>query len=413
MRSTFVENTLPNGLRVICESMPNVSSAALAMFVRTGSRHEAPDQHGVSHFLEHMCFKGSHRRSCHDINVRFDELGSIYNAFTSKEHTVYYGWVPAQRAAEQLDLLADLVRPVLPPADYETERNVILEEIAMGDDAFERHVSNFLHKAIFPNHPLAHEILGEKETIEKLPREDMAAYLRNRYTPDNITLVATGAVDAQEIFAAAGRLCSGWQRASEGAAPLAAPAPLAAGVHKLVLKQFQQQEILLVFPAPGVGAADEEDIETFVSLFGGHNSRCYWNIVQKGLAAHAGVVWLAYEGVGAIVLYAAGEPDQCEQMVKALRGQAREIMKHGFKAEEVQRVKNQRRTQLALEGESPRTRLMQVIDDVESRGAPRTIANNLAAVSAVTPKSIQRFLRKWPIDGEGTIVSVGPRDWPR
>lgn len=412
MRSNFLEHTLPNGLRVLCEVMPRVSSSALAMFVRTGSRHEAPHQHGVSHFLEHMCFKGNERRDCHSINVAFDELGSIYNAFTSKEHTVYYGWVPADRTTAQLELLADLVRPTLPPADYEMERKVILEEIAMGDDAFERHVSNFLHKVIFGDHPLGHEILGEKETIAQLPRDEMLGYLRQRYTADNTVLLASGAIDPDELLAAAGRLCGGWHRSNGHKLETPQPAPIATGVFKARLEQFKQQEIMLVYPAPGINTDEEEDIESLLSLFGGHNSRCYWNIVQKGIAAHAGAVWLAYEGCGALILYADGEPERCEEMAAALRAQAGEVTRDGFSPQEVQRVKNHRRMQLALESESPRTRLMQLIDDLESRGGPRTVANCLAAVDAVTPESIQRYLSRWPITGEGLLISVGPRDWP-
>ncbi|QOJ13359.1 MAG: insulinase family protein [Planctomycetia bacterium] len=524
MHTRFVEHTLPNGLRVVCEAMPRVSSAAVAMFVRTGSRHERPGEHGVSHFLEHMCFKGSHRRSCREINVRFDELGSIYNAFTGKEHTVYYGWVPADRVEPQLDLLADLVRPALPAADFETERKVILEEIAMGDDAFERHVSNYLHHVIFEGHPLAHEILGDRETIATLPRERMAAYARERYAADNITLVATGAIDPQSVFAWAARQCGHWQRADadcitphsatdpalpaaasalhsrrngpasrngsppragasaaratgatdactigtpgvctigapDGLAALATPGVVAAvgssgiapgsaptdsqpnddvessfaagrdrvlsaparrvfpppppiprsGARSLRLPQFTQQEVMLVYPGPASGAPEEEDIETFASLFGGHNSRCYWNIVQRGVAAGAGAAWLAYGGCGAIVLWATGDPDKSKEMLSALRREARRVMRDGFTASEVQRVRNQRRMQLALEGESPRTRVMQIIDDLETRNAPRTVGHCIAAVEQVTRESVQRSLRKWPIDGEGLLVTVGPR----
>ncbi|RMF83530.1 MAG: insulinase family protein, partial [Planctomycetota bacterium] len=149
MHSNFVEHVLPNGLRIVCEVMPRASSAAIGFLAATGSRHERSGEHGVSHFLEHMCFKGTARRDWHDINVRFDELGSIYNAYTGKEHTVYFGWVPASRAPEQLELLADMMRPRLAPEDYETERKVILEEIAMSGDSFDHHVWNALHEAVF------------------------------------------------------------------------------------------------------------------------------------------------------------------------------------------------------------------------------------------------------------------------
>jgi predicted Zn-dependent peptidase len=412
MSSRFVEHELPNGLRVICEVMPLVRSAAAGFLVRTGSRHEAADVHGVSHFLEHMCFKGTPTRTWHEINIRFDELGSIYNAFTGKEHTVYYGWVPAGRLNEQLELLADMMRPSLPKEDFETERNVILEEIAMGGDSFEHQVAEFLHQVAFEGHSLSHEILGEKETIEKLPHEMLVAYHRRRYAPENMVLFVSGAVEPEAVFAAAGRYCGQWTRSPNGAAPVGPPGALPVGVRKHKLEQFKQQSLVLIYPSVRNGHADTESVEAFASLFGGMNSRCYWNIVQKGICAQAGAAWLAYDDFGILALYADGEPERCEQMLAALREQAAEVCAKGFTADEVQRVKNKRRTQLALEGENPRTRFMQLVDDIESHGGVRTVESRLAAVEAVTEKTIADHLAAHPITGEGLLLSIGPRDWP-
>lgn len=412
MRPVFAYHEFPNGLRVVCETMPRVNSVATGFLVRAGSRHETPEIHGVSHFLEHMCFKGTPTLSSHEVNVRFDELGSIYNAFTSKDHTVYYGWVPASRTAEQIQLLADMMRPTLPAPDYETERNVILEEIAMSDDNFERHVSSFLHEQVFGNHPLAHEILGEKETIAALPRERLVHYHAHKYRPENMILIAAGDVQPEEVYAVTGRSCGGWERSQNGSPATVAPDPLKAGTRKLVLPQFQQQAIVQIFPSVSQSHPDAETIEAFVSLFGGHNSRCYWNIVQKGICTHAGAAWLAYSDFGIMALYAYGEPDRADEMLDALREEARIVSETGFSAEEVQRVKNQRRTQLALEGETPRSRLSQIIDDLECVGHVRTVGARLAEAEAVTPATISNHLRSFPITGEPLMLSVGPRDWP-
>jgi predicted Zn-dependent peptidase len=412
MRSHFVEHNLPNGLRVVCEVIPRVRSAALGFFVRTGSRHEAPGEHGVSHFLEHMCFKGTATRTWRDINVRFDELGSIYNAFTSKEYTVYFGWVPAERSAAQLELLADIMRPNLPPGDFETERSVVLEEIAMTSDSFEHQVWNFLHAVCFSEHPLAHDILGEKETVEQMPRDLMLGYHRKRYAPENVTLVATGAVEPEVVFAAAGRYCGQWPRACDGSVDFGTPRLQFNGVHQRKLEQFQQQSILLVYPSVPHGHRDAETIEVFQALFGGPNSRCYWNIVQKGVCSQAGAAWLSYGDCGILALYADGEPDRCDDMLAALEEQAREVAENGVRPEEVRRVRNRLRTRLALEAESPRTRLMQLVDDLESHGYPRPADARLAAVEAVSAKTIAGYLERFPITGERALLSCGPRDWP-
>ncbi len=412
MPSIFVTHTLPNGLRVVCEVMPGVRSAAAGFLVQTGARHEHPPEHGISHFLEHMCFKGTPTRTWRDISVCFDQLGSIYNAFTGKEHTVYYGWVPRGRIAPQIELLSDMLRPALPPEDFETERHVILEEIATKDDAFDSLVWNFLHEAVFGNHPLGHEILGEKDTIAALPRERMLAYHARRYTPENTWLLVSGAIEPEAVLAAAGRYCGHWARGRDGDVPRAAPPPLPRGVFKKRLERFNQQTVILVYPGVPAGHPDEESIEAFTHLFGGHNSRCYWNIVQKGIATHAGAAWIAYQDCGLMALYADGEPERCEQMLAALREQAEQVASQGLREDEVQRVKNQRRTHLALEAENPRTRLMQLVDDVELRGYPRGADSRLAAVEAVSARTIQDYLARYPITGESLLVSCGPRDWP-
>ncbi len=412
MPSIFVEHELPNGLRVSCEVMPRVQSAAAAFLVRTGARDEQPREHGVSHFLEHMCFKGTATRSSQEINIRFDELGAIYNAYTGKEHTVYYGWVPARRIEEQIELLADMMRPALPPADFETERHVILEEIAMGDDSFDRLVWNFVHAVAFGEHPLAHEVLGEKETIAGLPRERMLQYHDRRYAAENLHLVAAGAIDPQAVFAAAGRYCGGWARGGRDGR-LRPPLPnLPTGVRRLKLERFKQQSVVLLFPAVPRGHADEENLEALTAIFGGHNSRCYWNIVQKGICTDAGALWIAYEDCGLLALYADGEPERCAEMLTALRAEAQTLSEGGVGTDEVQRVKNQRRTHLALESECPRTRVMQLVDDLETHGTLRTAEARLAAVEAVTPESIASYLRRYPISGGGLLISSGPRDWP-
>lgn len=412
MSSKFVEHQLPTGLRVVCEAMPRVRSAAAGFFVRTGARHEFPGQHGLSHFLEHMCFKGTPTRTWHDINVRFDELGSIYNAYTGKEHTVYYGWVPAPRLSEQIELLADILRPALPADEFETERKVILEEIAMNDDSFERQVWNFVHETAFGHHPLGHEILGEKKTIAGLPHETLVHYHRQRYAPGNMCLLAAGAIEPEEVFAAAGRYCGHWTRQRDGEVPSNDPPPLPAGVRHLKLERFKQQGLVLLYPSVSHSHADEESIEAFTALFGGGNSRCYWNIVQKGVCTQAGAVWIAYGDCGLLALYADGEPERCEQMLAALRAQAHEVSAGGFRPDEVQRVKNQRRTHLSLEAENPRTRLMQLVDDIETRGYVRTAEARLAAVETVSVRSIAAYLERYPITGDGLLLSCGPREWP-
>lgn len=240
----------------------------------------------------------------------------------------------------------------------------------------------------------------------------MRDYRDERYSPRNMFLLAAGNFDPQELFAYAGRYCADWTPSHNGHRVVTPPARWQDGVRKLQLDRFQQQELIVAFPCGPAGDVDEENIEAFCALFGGANSRCYWNIVQKGIAASAGAAWLSYRDCGILALYAEGDPQNCDAMLAALRAEANEIMQRGFTNDEVSRVKNQRRTHLALEAENPRTRLMQLVDDLETRGHVRTSESRLAAADAVTPQTIAKCLQRFPIHGDGLLLSIGPRDWP-
>src|SRR6476646_7813902 len=191
----FHSHKLPNGLQLIGETSPSARSVALGFFVKTGSRDETPDVAGVSHFLEHMMFKGTARRTALDVNLDFDRIGANYNAFTSEEVTAYYAAVLPEYLPNAVDVLADILRPSLRQADFDTEKKVILEEIGMYEDmptsaAFEK-----ARVAYFAGHPLGNSILGTKESVGALMRDQMQAYFDRRYAAANVVCVAAGNFD--------------------------------------------------------------------------------------------------------------------------------------------------------------------------------------------------------------------------
>src|SRR3954462_12147561 len=191
----FHSHKLPNGLTIIGETSPSARSAAVGFFVRTGSRDETPEVSGVSHFLEHMVFKGTPRRSAFDVNRDFDKIGAHYNAFTSEENTVFYAAVLPEYLPPAVDLLADILRLSLRVEDFEMEKNVIIEEIGMYED--QPHWSAYDHakRAYFAEHPLGNSILGTPESIRVLKRDQMKEYFARRYVARNITVVAAGNFD--------------------------------------------------------------------------------------------------------------------------------------------------------------------------------------------------------------------------
>jgi len=407
----FVQEKLPNGLSVFIEVMPHVQSAACGFLVRTGARDDPPEMAGVSHYLEHMCFKGTPQRTWNDINIAFDELGSHYNAFTSKDRTFYYGWVRTDDFERQLELLADMMRSTLPADEFETEKSVILEEIAMSKDDLTSNAYDFLWENVCAGSSLAWPVLGYEKTIQEMTRNRMNAYFRRRYSPGNLSLVVAGNLDPRQVMDSVNRLCGAWEPVSDLGPPRESP-PMRAGTAGRNIERFHQQVLILAFPSASATHALDETAEAATAILGGANSRIYWNIVQKGLSTRAGAMREEYADFGLLVVFGLCEPENAEELLSALRQEARELTAAGAEPKEIQRVKNLRRTSLAMESEAPFYRLGQLIDDIEYYGRPRPAAERMAAVEAVSAETIREYLRAFPITGDGFLVSVGPRRWP-
>jgi predicted Zn-dependent peptidase len=413
MKATaFYQERLKNGLSVVIETMPDVTSAAVGFLVRTGTRDETPEMAGVSHFLEHMCFKGTRRRDWRQINIEFDEMGSTYNAFTSKEKTFYFGWVRAEDFERQTELLADMMASVIPPDEFEMERKVILEEIAMSNDQMDRHLYDTLHEKIFPDHPLSWPVLGTEQTIGAMTRDQLAGYHRERYNPSNLVLIVAGDVSSPRVMSAARQLCGAWPEGSSRSQRTKATMKLE-GQCALPMDRFKQQAVALSFACPGATDEDDETAEAVAAVLGGPNSRFFWNIVQLGIAPVASVQRVDYCDTGVMLAYAFGEPGNAERMVEALREEMERLSNEGVSEEELRRVRNRRRTALATEAEAPYHRLMQLAHDVDMFGRPRTVEERLAAVEAVTTERVAKYLKRWPLTGDQYLVSVGPRAWPK
>ena len=207
----FKNVTLDNGLEIAAEINPEAFSQSLGYFVKTGSRDEVAPIAGVSHFLEHMMFKGTPRRTSIDVNRELDDLGSQSNAYTSEEQTVYYISILPEHQNAALDLMTDLMRPSLRDEDFQTEKQVILEEIAMYDDQPPYGAMERAMEAYFGDHPLATRVLGTRETVSDLTADAMRAYHESRYAPNNLCLVATGCMDFDALVREAEKRTQHWK----------------------------------------------------------------------------------------------------------------------------------------------------------------------------------------------------------
>ena len=191
----FHRHVLANGLQIIGETNAANRSVALGFFVRTGSRDETPEVSGVTHFLEHMIFKGSERRTYLDVNRDFDRIGAQYNAYTSEENTVFYAAILPEYVPQALDVLADILRPSLRGEDFDMEKKVIIEEIGMYEDQPMWSAYDHAKRVFFADHPLGHSILGTPASITALTRDQMEAYFRRRYVASNVLVAAAGRLD--------------------------------------------------------------------------------------------------------------------------------------------------------------------------------------------------------------------------
>jgi len=408
LETSFVQHRLANGLDVVIEQMAQVPSVACGFLVKTGSRDEPAAQAGAAHFLEHMCFKGTDRRSWQQIGIELDAVGAQYNAYTSKDRTFYYGWVRPENVEKQIDMLADMMRPTLPADQFDLEKNVVLEEIAMAGDDLTSVAYDALYEHLCPNHPMAWPVLGYANTIEAMTRRDMADFIAHHYVPRAMTLIVAGRIDPDRILDTAQRWCGSWPKSD--AAVQRTPPAISGGHAVRTFARFHQQAVLLAFPATPAGRPDEEAAEAVAAILGGANSRFYWNIVQKGLSRRAGVFYEGYADFGVLVMFALCEGDNADRALAAMRTEAEMFAAHGPQPHELQRVKNLRRTGLAAESEAPYYRLGQLADDLAYRGRPRTPAERLANVDAVTADRIADYLGRFPITGAGLLVGVGPRE---
>jgi predicted Zn-dependent peptidase len=403
---TFEQALLPNGLHVVGERNPGARSLAAGYFVRTGARDETPEVSGVSHFLEHMMFKGSDRRSADDVNREFDEIGAQYNAFTSEENTVYYGSVLPEFQTRVLDLLTDLLRPSLRGEDFEVEKKVILEEIALYEDWPRFTVMDLARETYFGGHPLGNRVLGTTASITGLARDPMEAYFRRRYAPNNLTLVLTGNYDWDAALRQVEAATADW-RPADAPRLLTEPSPRATSRVETTEK-FNRAHLALL--SPGVSAQDERRYAADViahALGAAVGSRLYWALVDPGFAETASMAHSEEDGAGVFYTYLSCSPERAQEIVDILRRVWKTAMDEGLSQEELDRAKRKLASGTVIRGETPFGRLLQVGFDWQYRRALEPIDRTIDDLLAVPLSQVNAFLATRPFES-ATLVSLGP-----
>lgn len=405
MPLTFKYHQLPNGLDIVAEINPDSYSTALGLFVKTGARDEDPRLNGVSHFLEHMMFKGSDKYTWEDVNRIFDEIGARYNAFTSQEMTAYYANVLPEFTERAMEHLAHLLRPAIRNADFDTEKKVILEEIAMYLDDPGHRLYEKLMESHFANHPLSMSVLGSADSVTRLARDEMAGYFTQRYGPGNMVLVATGQLDFANIIALAEKYMGDWPRVD---APRIQPNPLYKP-QRLTLADPKLNRAYTMGMTPGPSAQDEDRFAARVlsDVIGDSDgSRFYWALVDNAIAEDADFGFYPHDLCGSFYLSLVNDPDVTD---KALDIALKELnkVKGDLNDDEVERAKNKIASSLILSGEVPLGRMRSLGGQWIYNKEYRSLEADMATLMAVTPASLRELMIKYPFDPM-TIVTLGP-----
>jgi predicted Zn-dependent peptidase len=405
MPLTFHHAQLKNGLDVVAEINPDSHSFAAGMFVKTGARDESPGVNGVSHFLEHMMFKGSQKYTWEDVNRIFDEIGARYNAFTTQEMTAYYANVLPEFTERTIEHLSHLLRPAVRVEDFTTEKKVILEEIAMYLDDPGHRLYEKLMDVHFGNHPLAMSVLGSIESITKLDRDQMADYFRRRYGPGNMVLSVTGRLDFNQIMQLAEKYCGDWPPVD---APRIQPQPMYLPQRQGMTDPKLNRQYTMGM-TPGPSAQDERRFAARVlsDVIGDSDgSRFYWALVDNAIAEDADFGFYPHDACGSFYLSLTTDPGRSEQALEIAMRELEKV-KHDLNDDEVERAKNKIASGIVLGGEVPIGRMRSIGSQWIYNREYRSLEKDMATLMSVTADLLRDLMREFTFDPM-TIVSLGP-----
>lgn len=357
---------LPNGVRILTEVVPGARSATVGFWVAVGSRDELPEHYGSTHFLEHLLFKGTTRRSALDIAISFDSVGGEHNAMTAKEYTCYYAKVRDRDVPMAVDVLCDMITSsLLDPEEFETERGVILEELAMADDDSADRTSETFFEAVLGAHPLGRPIGGNAQTIGAASRSAVYDHYRANYRPQDLVITAAGAVPHDELVrqVSAALDSAGWDSQAPGV-PVARRLATAANIERgsalsVVHRPIEQANILL--GVPGLTATDSR--RSVMAVFnailgGGMSSRLFQEIREKrGLTYSVYSFAASYADAGVVGLYAGCSPAKAGAVAELMLGEFHRLAESGISAQEMVRAKGQLSGASALALEDSDTRM--------------------------------------------------------
>ena len=397
---------LPSGLTVVTDAMSHLQTASLGVWVAAGSRDERPDEHGISHLLEHMAFKGTTRRTARQIAEEIEAVGGDLNAATSIETTSYYARVLKADVPLAIDVLSDILTdPSFDPDELMREHNVIIQEIGAAQDAPDDLVFDYLQETAFPDQPMGRSILGTPETVRSFDRRRLRAYLGRNYRAPDMVLVAAGAVEHQAILAEVERRFSGFDGP---AAPVPTPARFDGGA-RIETRDLEQAHIALALEGVPTGDPSLYSLQVFtIVLGGGMSSRLFQEVREnRGLCYAIYAFHAPYTDTGMFGLYAgtdaADVPELMQVVIDQLAATAETLSET-----EIERAKAQMKAGLLMALESSGARAEQIARQIIAYGRPIPLDEVVARIEAVTVDSARAAGRALMSRSRPAVAALGP-----
>jgi len=402
----FKHKQLANGLSIIGEVNKSAKSAAVGFFVKTGSRDEKSEISGVSHFLEHMLFKGTEKLNTFQVNEAFDRTGALHNAFTGEENTVYYAAVLPEYLVEVTKLLIELMGPALREEDFNIEKNVIKEEIAMYKDIPSFDCMERCRTLHFGDHPCGNSVLGTEQSIDDLTAKQMRDYFTSRYAPNNMAVAFAGSFDWEPICSIVESSCEKWQK--RAAPRKLKDSPGSRKKDRIGKPNLAREHICLMSPA--VAAQDQRRFAAslLTTIVGDDvGSRFFWELVDKALAEEAAMQFAAMDGTGIFCSYFNCSSENVSKVLDIVKGIFDSLSQSGVTEDELRTAKNKILSALVIKNELPMGRLMDLGANWIYLQKYRTIADDVSAVKAVTVDDVRLLIEQFnPADF--TQFSIGP-----
>lgn len=396
------------GMELLVEYMPHLRSVASGLWVRCGSVYESPALAGASHFLEHMLFKGTHKRTSLDISAAMEEVGGVLNAFTGKEHTCFYARSLDEHFPRQLSLLADMYTDsLLAPEDFERERSVIMEEINMYEDSPDEVAMDLFTATIFPAHPYGPAISGTLASVGALTRDQLWDHYKAYYGPQNTVLAIAGNVEPEKAREMAEERFAGF---CGGKKPQEVEIPVPAAAAAYCAKDIEQSHVCIGFPGAALGDDDYYAASLIANaLGGGASSRLFQEVREKrGLAYSAYCYLESYIKAGYMMAYAATTPCKGAELTKVISEQFAILADQGLTEKEIAMNKEQLKGGLLLSLESSANVMSKLGRTYLALGEVYAPNKTVDKLMAVTPDDIDRVIRKMISPDKAVFAQVGP-----